>query len=182
MFSLAEVRTPFELMKDYFPDPQRRQFVAEAKMLADKYADAPAMSAWAFIGPQVCHRPRYMAMRAGFAWPTRMQWAADRLQPGTIILVPTEQFGGRAKRELQLLYFGGRAKPLDRATYVEAWQWPTDAPAPGTPEALEYVRSGRRSVEADMAAAAAATNPAATQPATQPVATRPASPRKRRRG
>ena len=129
------------------------------------------MCAWAFIGPQVCNRPHYIAMRAGVSWPARMEWAAERLQPGTIILVPTQEFGDRAKRELQLLYFGGRAKLVDRATYVEAWQWPVDAPAPGTPASREYVLSGRKQVELAMEAAAAATNPATTEPTTQPAIT-----------
>jgi hypothetical protein len=153
-------------------------------MLAARHADAPAMSAWAFIGPQVCHRPRYMAMRAGGTWPARMEWAADRLVPGTIILVPTDAYDNRGKRERQLLYYGGRAKLIDSATLVEAWRWPADAPPPGTPEARHYVFAGRQAVEAEMAAAAAATNPAAaaataTKPATQP-ATPPSKPRRKR--
>jgi hypothetical protein len=182
MFFLANVRSAFQLAIEYFPTPQDRQFVRDARQLAKKYADAPAMSGWAFIGPQVCNRPRYIAMRAGIAWPARLEWAAERLQPGTIILVPTDQFGGRAKRELQLLYYGGRAKLVDRKQYVEAWQWPTDAPPPGTPQALQYVLSGRKAVEAAMEAAAAATNPA-TKPATEPVtepAAAPATPRRKR--
>jgi uncharacterized membrane protein len=179
MFFLAGVRTAFGLTKDYWPTPQSRQFVRDAHMLAKKYKDAPAMSAWAFIGPQVCNRPHYIAMRAGVSWPARMEWAAERLQPGTIILVPTDAFGDRAKRELQLLYFGGRAKLVDRATYVEAWQWPPDAPAPGTPEARQYVLSGRKNYEAVMEAAIAATNPAATRPATREAA-QPATSRRKR--
>jgi hypothetical protein len=119
-------------------------------------------------------------MRAGVSWPARKEWAAERLQPGTIILVPTEQFGGRAKRELQLLYFGGRAKLVDRATYVEAWQWPTDAPPPGTPEAREYVLTGRKNVEDAMDAAVAATNPATSQAVTQPAAVTPRRKRPKR--
>jgi hypothetical protein len=182
MFFLADVRTAFQLMNEFFPTPQRRQFVRESHMLAKKYADAPAMSAWAFIGPQVCTRPHYMAMRAGGDWRARMEWAADRLQPGTIVLVPTDQFGGRAKHELQLLYFGGRAKLVDRATLVEAWQWPTDAPPPRTPEARQYVLQGRKNYEAVMEAAIAATNPAATLPATREAreTTQPATPRRKR--
>ena len=180
MFFLAGVRTAFGLTKDYWPTPQSRQFVRDAHMLAKKYKDAPAMSAWAFIGPQVCNRPHYIAMRAGVSWPARMEWAAERLQPGTIILVPTQQFGDRAKRELQLLYFGGRAKLVDRATYVEAWQWPADAPPAGTPQAREYVLSGRKNVEDAMEAAAAATNPAVTQPATEPAVSTPRRKRPKR--
>ena len=182
MFFSANMRTAFQLALDYYPTPQERQFVREAHLLAKKYADAPAMSGWAFIGPQICNRPHYMAMRAGGDWPARMEWAADRLQPGTIILVPTDQFGGRAKRELQLLYFGGRATLLDRREFVEAWQWPIDAPPPRTRESREYVFSGRQQVEMEMAATAAATNPAATRPATQAAAaTQPApTPRRKR--
>jgi hypothetical protein len=106
-----------------------------------------------------------------------MEWAAERLEPGTIILVPTDQYGGRAKRELQLLYFGGRAKLVDRATYVEAWQWPPDAPPPGTPQAREYVLSGRDETLTTMLAATnpvteptieATTRPATTEPAATP--------------
>ena len=182
MLVMTEVRTALELMEEYYPIEQRRQFVREARQLAARYADAPAMSAWAFIGPQVCHRPRYMAMRAGGTWPARMEWAADRLLPGTIILVPTDAYDNRGKRERQLLYFGGRAKLVDCTELVEAWQWPLDAPPPRTPEAREYVFAGRRAVEVKMAARAAATQAAAaaTQPSSQPSAGRSKPARRKR--
>ena len=186
MFDFTDSRTAFELMDEYYPTQQRREFVAEARAFAARYADAPSLSAWAFIGPQVCHRPRYVALRATAPrYEDRMAWAADRLLPGTILLVPTDQYGGRARRELQLLYFGGRAKLIDRGQWVEAWQWPTDAPPAGTPAALQYVTAGRARA---LAAMLAATNPAAatqlamqaaTQPATQSVMTPRALRRKR---
>ena len=186
MLDTTDVRNAFDLMEDYYPTQQRREFVAEARRFAAKYVDAPALSAWAFIGPQVCHRPRYVALRATAPrYEDRMQWAAERLLPGTILLVPTDQFGGRARRELQLLYFGGRARLVERARWVEVWQWPTDAPPAGTPEARQYVFAGR---ERALAAMLAATNPAAatqlamraaTQPATRPAMTPRALRRKR---
>ena len=141
MFALADARTPFQMYRDWYPTPQRRAFVAETRSVARRFADAPALSAWAFMGPQVCHRPHYMAMRTGDSPRMWAEWTSSRLAPGTILMIPTEAYGG-ATPERAMLRASGRAELVYRGKLVEAWHWPVDAPQPGTAEARAYADAG----------------------------------------
>lgn len=127
-FGIAEARGPFQMMARWFPTQERREFVSEARRVGKELADAPAIAAWSLIGPHVCHRVNYMALRCGTTQKTWRAWANSRLRPGTVLLVPTENFpeecGERAlvRKHAVLLY---------RGRMIEAWRWTGDAPAPG---------------------------------------------------
>ena len=141
LFGVANAKGPFQQVVRWYPTSQRRAFVREASRLGKELADAPAMSAWSLIGPQVCHRPNYMALRCGTSEKTWRAWASNRLLPGTILIVPTEHFPEECG-ERPLVRSTGRATLVYRGKMVEAWRWPDDAPQPGTEGAARYVRTG----------------------------------------
>jgi uncharacterized membrane protein len=142
LFALAEVRTPMQMWVRWFPTRERLALVQESKDVVEKFADAPAMAAWARIGPHVCHRPNYMGLRGGDTSEQWVHWASERLAPGTVILVPTRAYTADRAAARDQLPASGHAQLVHRGEYVEAWRWPTDAPPPGTPEAEQYVRAG----------------------------------------
>ena len=140
-FGVASTKGPFQQLARWYPNPERRAFVREARRLGFELRDAPAMAAWSLIGPQVCHRPNYMALRCGTNEKTWRNWAASRLKPGTIMIVPTEDFPEECG-ERPLVRHNGRATLVYRGTMLEAWRWPDDAPEAGTERAVKYVRTG----------------------------------------
>lgn len=142
LFALAGVRTPMQMWVRWFPTGERLALVRESKELAERFRDAPAMAAWTRIGPHVCHRPHYMGIRGGDTMEVWANWAAERLEPGTIILIPTHAYRGDRAAVRDQLPASGRAELVHRGEFVEAWRWPTDAPLSGTPQAEPYVRAG----------------------------------------
>lgn len=142
LFALAEVRTPMQMWVRWFPTQQRLALVRESKQVAETFADAPALAAWARIGPHVCHRPNYMAIRSGDTPATWTRWGSQRLVPGTVLLVPTPAYDADRAVIGAQLRASGHAVRIHAGRYVEAWRWPADAPPPGTREAEAYVRAG----------------------------------------
>ena len=129
-FGIANAKTPFQLMQDWWPSETRLALVDEARDTARKYAAAPALSAWANLGPQVCHRPRYIGMRSGTSDASFNEWANARLISGTILLVPTESYPDReATLARKLISSSGRAELVHRGKLVEAWEWRGEGPA-----------------------------------------------------
>ena len=138
----AAPRTPVQLWSRWWPNHKRLEMVRKSKALARSFASAPALSGWSHIGPHVCHRRDYMAMRCGDSTESWIDWASDRLKPGTILLVPTSAYDDQdSAPERDLIAASGRAVLVKRDKLVEAWQWPTDAPPPATPEAEAYARA-----------------------------------------
>jgi uncharacterized membrane protein len=142
LFALADLRTPMQMWARWFPTRQRLALVSESKQVAERFADAPALAAWARIGPHVCHRPNYMAIRSGDSPAAWTRWASQRLVPGTVLLVPSPAYDADRAIAGAQLRASGHASPIYRGKYVEAWRWPVDAPPPGTPEAEAYVKAG----------------------------------------
>ena len=138
----SAARMPFQLWSRWWPTRERLEMAKEARAMGKSFANAPALSGWRAIGPQVCHRRSYMAMRCGGTTQTWIDWASDRLKPGTILLVPTAEYHQDDAPERTLIAASGRAVLVKRDKLVEAWQWPTDAPPPATPQAQAYVRAG----------------------------------------
>jgi uncharacterized membrane protein len=134
-------RGPFRLMRDWWPRDADRQRVLEARVLARKYAGAPALAAHGRIGPQVCHRPNYMTLRPANSMDEWVAWASSRLMPGEILLLPKS---GAFKSDTELFQVrrSGRAKLLETTETLEVYQWPLEAPQPGTDAARAYARTG----------------------------------------
>jgi hypothetical protein len=144
LFGATDSRGPFQLWVRWFPTKDRLTAAREVRRAAAEFSDAPALSAWSALGPQVCHRPRYMALRCGTKASTWVEWAGARLLPGTIILIPTENFPEECG-ERPLVRGSGRAERVYRGRMIEAWRWPLDAPPPGTDQARAYASGGLQS-------------------------------------
>ena len=142
-FDRADAKYPHRIAARWIPDAKSRAIIAEARELADRYRDAPALAAYAQIGPQIAHRPRYMTIRITKNRPSWLRWSSRRLEPGTILIVPTEQFTDYStlRRFVRRLHW---AEPLERTTFFEVWRWPDHAPRPGTVEAEAFVDAGMR--------------------------------------
>jgi hypothetical protein len=134
-------RGPVRLLREWWPDHQDRLFVREAREAGRRYASAPALAAHGRIGPQVCHRPRYMTIRPQTSKDDWIDWASSRLVPGEVLLLPKRGLF-KSDDELNQVERSGRAKHLETTESLEIYEWPTDAPPPGTPAAREYVASG----------------------------------------
>ena len=137
-WGVTGIKTAFQRYDDWWPETSRLATLAEARMMADRYRDAPGLTAHHRIGPHVAARPGYVAERAG---RTGKKWAwfvGTRIGPGHVFLIPREDnpfvksgLPGQVRRS-------GSATLLERGEYVEVWQWPTDAPPPGTQKARAY--------------------------------------------
>jgi uncharacterized membrane protein len=139
-FGFSRQRTPVQALIDWWPTPERLEYARTARELGAKYASAPYLAAWNNIGPQVCHRPGYRTIRVTkepFDWE---KWASLRLMPGTVMLVPSEAAQPSFARTG--IAASGHAVLVETAGPIEVWRWPADAPAAGTPEAMEYVVDG----------------------------------------
>jgi uncharacterized membrane protein len=134
-------RGPIRLLREWWPDHQDRLFVREAREAGRRYVSAPALAAHGRIGPQVCHRPSYMTIRPQSSTEDWIDWASSRLVPGEILLLPKRGLF-KSDDELNQVERSGRAQHLETTETLEIYQWPTDAPPPGTPAAHEYAASG----------------------------------------
>ncbi len=130
LFGIAGTKTVWQRLDDWWPSADRRATIAEAKAMAERYRDAPGMTAHHRIGPHVAHRPNYIAERAGRTKEKWVWFISTRIGPGHVFLIPREDnvfvksgFPGQVRRS-------GSSVLLERGDYVEMWQWPLDAPPP----------------------------------------------------
>lgn len=136
------VKGPFVHYDEWWPTPEVRAALAEGKWLANKYRDAPALTAHHRVGPHVSARPNYVAERMGRGKASWVHFASTRLQPGHILIVPAHRQPLARSGMKEQVERSGHAKLIDPGRYVNVWQWPEDAPPPGTEEAKRYAAEG----------------------------------------
>jgi hypothetical protein len=122
-FALTNAKTPFQLLHDWLPTPARLALASEARGLAKQYQQTPALSAWANLGPQVCHRRNYIGMRIGASTESMNEWA-QRLPTGTILLVPSAAYPDKeAAQTRELIRANPHAQLAHEGKLVEAYVW-----------------------------------------------------------
>ena len=136
----THAQTVFQRYAEWWPRPADRRLIAEAEAAARRYAGAPVLMGGARVGPRVCHRPNYRAVRAS----TPRQWASwmpQRVEPGTIFLLEGEGYDPKnAARDV--VRASGWAELVSRTPYLEVYRWPVDAPPAGTDAAQGYAWDG----------------------------------------
>jgi uncharacterized membrane protein len=142
-FDRADARWPHRIAAGWLPDAKSRAIIAELDVLEAKYRTAPAPAAYAQVGPRLAHRPRYMTIRITKNRSSWLRWASRRLEPGTILIVPTELFTDyhTLRRFVRSIHW---TEPVERTRYLEVWRWPNHAPPAGTLEAEAFVDAGMR--------------------------------------
>lgn len=122
---------------EWWPEPGVTQTLAEARELARRYRSAPGMTAHHRIGPHIAARPGYLADRSGKDKSGWALFAATRLRPGHIFIVPKADVLAPSRLRGHLRA-SGAAELVETGRFVEVWRWPDDAPQPNTPEARTW--------------------------------------------
>ncbi|MEM1010588.1 MAG: DUF2079 domain-containing protein [Planctomycetota bacterium] len=135
LWGIPGTKTVWQRLDDWWPSADRRATIAEAVEMAERYRNAPALTAHHRLGPHVAGRPNYVAERTGRTKEKWVWWISTRARPGHLFLIPREDnafvksgFPGQVRRS-------GSAVLIERGNCVELWQWPLDAPAHGNTEA-----------------------------------------------
>ena len=136
----THAKTVFQRLGEWWPTQTDRRMIAEAEAAAATYADAPALFGGARIGPHVCHRRHYGAIRV--SEPRKWaEWAPERVVPGSIFLLPGERYKADGDTR-DTVRRSGWATLVSRTPYLEVYRWPADAPAAGTAAARAYAWQG----------------------------------------
>ena len=137
-WGVVGTKTIVQRIDDWRPEPGVRETLAEAVVLAERYRDAPAMTAHHRIGPHVAGRPHYLAERAGRSEKKWIWFASTRVVPGHVFLIPREDNPFIKSGLPDQVRRSAAAEFVERGDYVEVWRWPENAPEPGTDEARRY--------------------------------------------
>jgi hypothetical protein len=134
----AGTKTVIQKAEDWLPHPAALAALAEGRATARRYIDAPALTAHHQLGPHIAARPRYFADRSGRGKDEWVAFASTRLRPGHIFIVVRSDalFPSGLAGHLRA---SGAARLIETGNQIDVWQWPLDAPAPGTPTLREYV-------------------------------------------
>ena len=140
-WGVAGTKTVAQRLDEWWPTPVARATIAEAVELAEKYGDAPGLTAHHRLGPHVAARPRYLVELAGRERDPWAWWVSTRVGPGHVFLVPRQDVTFVKSGLASQLRASGAAELVERGDFVEVWRWPDDAPPPGTPGARQWAKS-----------------------------------------
>ena len=138
LHDIAGTQTPFEAAARWWPTPARRATVAAAARVDAEFPDVPAVTAHGYLGPRLCHRPHYMAMRMK-DW---RHFAITKLLPGELIVLPGEASPLYTAWLVRAAETDGRTQTVRVTPWVRVYRYPPNAPTVNTGLRLKYVKRG----------------------------------------